>query len=159
MVVFCIYALVSSLIQLYYLMFPEQLYNQFSSVTQSCPTLCNPLNRSMPGLPVHHQLPEFTQTHVYRLADSIQPSHPLSSLSYHLAISYCSWGSPGKNTEVVYHSLLQWTTSCQTSPPWLIRLGWPHMAWLSFIELDKALVRVSYIILVVIFILFLQKNS
>ena len=54
---------------------------QFSSVTQSCPTLCDPMNRSMPGLPVHHQLPEFTQTHVHRVGDAIQPSHPLSSPS------------------------------------------------------------------------------
>ena len=51
----------------------------FSSVTQSCLTLCNPMNRSMPGLPVHHQLLEPTQTHVYRVGDAIQPSHPLSS--------------------------------------------------------------------------------
>jgi len=54
---------------------------QFSSVTQSCLTPCNPMNRSMPGLPVHHQLPEFTQTHVHRVSDAIQPSHPLSSPS------------------------------------------------------------------------------
>ena len=54
---------------------------QFSSVTQSCPTLCNPMNHSTPGLPVHHQLPEFTQTHVHRVGDAIQPSHPLSSPS------------------------------------------------------------------------------
>ena len=54
---------------------------QFSSVAQSCPTLCNPMNRSMPGLPVHHQLPEFTQTHIHRVGDVIQPSHPLSSPS------------------------------------------------------------------------------
>ena len=60
----------------------------------------------------------------------------------HFAFSYCSWGSQGKNTEVVCHSLLQWTTFCQTSPPWPTRLGWPHTAWLSFIELDKAVVRV-----------------
>ena len=52
---------------------------QFSSVTQSCPTLCDPMNRSTPGLPVHHQLLEFTQTHVHRVDDAIQPSHPLSS--------------------------------------------------------------------------------
>ena len=51
----------------------------FSSVTQSCLTLCNPMNRSRPGLPVHHQLPEFTQTHVHRVSDAIQPSHLLSS--------------------------------------------------------------------------------
>ena len=54
---------------------------QFSSVAQSCPTLCNPMNCSMPGLPVHHQLLEFTQTHVHRVGDAIQPSHPLSSPS------------------------------------------------------------------------------
>ena len=54
---------------------------QFSSVTQSCPTLCIPTNRSMPGLPVHHQLPEFTQTHIHQVGDAIQPSHPLLSPS------------------------------------------------------------------------------
>ena len=50
-------------------------------VAQSCLTLCDPVNRSTPGLPVHHQLPEFTQTHVHRVGDAIQPSHPLSSPS------------------------------------------------------------------------------
>ena len=59
-----------------------------------------------------------------------------------LLFSYCSWGSQGKNNEVVCHSLLQWTTFCQTSPPWPTNLGWPHTAWLSFIELDKAMVCV-----------------
>ena len=54
---------------------------QFSSVAQSCPTLCGPMNCNTPGLPVHHQLPEFTQTHVHRVSDAIQPSHPLSSPS------------------------------------------------------------------------------
>ena len=53
-----------------------------SSVTQTCPTLCNPMNHSTPGLPVHHQLPEFTQTHVHRVGDAIQPSHPLLSPPY-----------------------------------------------------------------------------
>ena len=67
-------------------------------------------------------------------------SSPFSVLSF--PFSYCSWGSQGKNTEVVGHSLLQWTTICQTSPPWPIHLGWPHMAWLGFIELDKAVVHV-----------------
>ena len=56
-------------------------WNQFSSVAQSCPTLCDPMNRSTKGLPGHHQLPEFTQTHVHRVSDAIQPSHPLSSPS------------------------------------------------------------------------------
>ena len=54
---------------------------QFSSVAQSCPTLCNPMDCSTPGLPVHHQLPEFTHTHVHWVHDAIQPSHPLSSPS------------------------------------------------------------------------------
>ena len=53
----------------------------FSSATQSCPTLCDPMNRNMPSLPVHHQLSEFTQAHVHRVSDAIQPSHPLSSSS------------------------------------------------------------------------------
>ena len=52
---------------------------QSSPVAQSCPTLCDPMNRSPPGLPVHHHLPEFTQTHIHRVGDAIQPSHPLSS--------------------------------------------------------------------------------
>ena len=63
---------------------------QFSSVAQSSPTLCDPMNRSTPGLPVHHHLLESTQTHVHRVGDAIQPSYPLSSssppafnLSYH----------------------------------------------------------------------------
>ena len=54
---------------------------QFSSVTQSCLTLCNPMNHSTPSLPVHHQLQEVTQIHVHRVGDAIQPSHPLSSPS------------------------------------------------------------------------------
>ena len=54
---------------------------QFSSVSQSSPTPCDRMNRSTPGLPVHHQLPDFTQTHVHRITDAIQPSHPLSSPS------------------------------------------------------------------------------
>ena len=55
--------------------------DQIRSVAQLCPTLCDPMNRSTPGLPVHHQLPEFTQTHVHRVSDDIQPYHPLSSSS------------------------------------------------------------------------------
>ena len=54
---------------------------QFSSVTQLCPTLCDSMNYRRPGLPVHYQLPEFTQTHVHRVSDAIQPSHPLPSPS------------------------------------------------------------------------------
>ena len=69
---------------------------QFSSVTQSCPTLCNPMNRSTPGLSVHHQLPEFTQTHIHRVSDVIQPSHPLLS------------PSPPAPNPSQYQSLFQW---------------------------------------------------
>ena len=60
---------------------PLTISVQFSSVAQSCPTLCDPMNYSTPGLPVHHQLQEFTQTHAHQVGDAIQPSHPLSSPS------------------------------------------------------------------------------
>ena len=66
---------------LYQIMYTSRNYIQFSLVVQSCLTLCDPMDCSMPGLPVHHQLPEFTQTHVHRVNDAIQPSHPLSSPS------------------------------------------------------------------------------
>ena len=72
---------------------------QFSSVTQSCPTLCDPMNCSTPGLPVHHQLPEFTQTHVHWVSDAIQPSHPLSS------------PSPPAPNPSQHQSLFQWVSS------------------------------------------------
>ena len=72
---------------------------QFSSVTQSCPTLYNPMNHSTPGLPFHHQLPEFTQTHVHRASDAIQPSHPLSS------------PSPLAPNPSQHQSLFQWVNS------------------------------------------------
>ena len=60
---------------------PSETTYQFSSVTQLCLTLCDPLDCSTPGLPVHHQLPELAQTHVHQVSDAIQPSHPLSSPS------------------------------------------------------------------------------
>ena len=62
------------------LKFTKYQFSSVSLVTQSCPTLCNPTICSTPGLPVHHQLPESTQTHVHWVGDAIQPSHPLSSL-------------------------------------------------------------------------------
>ena len=67
-------------------------------------------------------------------------SSSFSVLSFCLFILFM--GSQCKNTEVFCHSLLQWTTFCQSSPPWPVHLGWPHTAWLSFIELDKAVVHV-----------------
>ena len=72
---------------------------QFCSVTQSCPTLWDPMNCSMPGLPVHHQLPEFTQTHIHRVSDAIQPSHPLLS------------PSPPAPNPSQSQSLFQWVSS------------------------------------------------
>ena len=72
----------SKVIHLYiYIYIYMYIHAQFRSITQSCLSLCDPMNRSTPGLPVHHQLPEFTQTHVHRVDDAIQPSHPLSSPS------------------------------------------------------------------------------
>ena len=73
--------------------------DQIRSVAQSCPTLCDPMNRSTPGLPVHHQLPEFTQTHVHRVSDAIQPSYPLSS------------PSPPALNPSQHQSLFQWVNS------------------------------------------------
>ena len=70
-----------------------------SSVAQSCPTLCDPMNRSTPGLPVHHQHPEFTQTHAHQVGDAIQPSHPLSS------------PSPPAPNPSQHQGLFQWVTS------------------------------------------------
>ena len=66
---------------------------QFSLVTQLCPTLCDPMDWGTPGLPVHHQLPEFTQTHVHWVGDAIQPSHPLLSLSPHRQQCFPASGS------------------------------------------------------------------
>ena len=72
---------------------------QLSSVAQSCPTLCDPMNHSTPGIPVHHQLPEFTQTHVHWVSDAIQPSHPLLS------------PSPPAPNPSKHQSLFQWVNS------------------------------------------------
>ena len=81
------------------LKFETKVSVQFSSVAQSYLTLCDPMNRSTPGLPVHHQLLEFTQTHVHRVSDAIQSSHPLSSPS-----------SPAPNP-FQHQSLFQWVNS------------------------------------------------
>ena len=67
--------------ELIIVLFPTLLEGSVSSVAQLCLTLCNPMDCSTPGLPVHHQLPEFTQTRVHRVGDAIQPSHPLLSPS------------------------------------------------------------------------------
>ena len=77
--------------------------DQIRSVTQSCPTLCNPMNRSTPGLPVQHQFPEFTETHVHRVSDAIQPSHPPLS------------PSPPAPNPSQHQSLFQWVNWCTIS--------------------------------------------
>ena len=78
--------------------------NQFSSDAQSCLTLCDPMNCSTPGLPVHHQLPEFTQTHIHQVSDAIQPSHPLLS------------PSPPAPNPSQYQSLFQWVNCSHEVP-------------------------------------------
>ena len=78
--VFVFVLMKTEFIRLYF--FPANCL-QFSSVTQLCPTLCDPMDYSMPGFPVHQQLPELTKTHIHRISDAIQPSHPLSSPSPH----------------------------------------------------------------------------
>ena len=94
-------------------------YEFFSSVTQSCPTLCDPMNSSMPGLPIHHQLPESTQTHVHLVDDAIQPSHYLPSpypsvlsLSQHQGLfqQVSSSNQVAKVLELqLQHQSVQWT--------------------------------------------------
>ena len=103
-------------------------YFPVTSVTQSCPTLCNPMDCSTPGLPVHHQLPEFTQTHVCWVSDAIQPSHLLSSpsppafnLSQHQGLF--KWVSSSHNLAI---SVLPMNTQ-DWSP-----LGWPRNSQESF---------------------------
>ena len=108
-------------------------FSQFSSVTQSCPTLCDPTDSSMPGLPVHHQLPEFTQTHVHWVGDAIQPSNLLSSpspptfnLSQHQGLF--QWVSSNEHRWPKY-----WSFSFNICPsdehPGLIafRMDWLHL--------------------------------
>ena len=110
---------------------------QFSSVAQSCLTLCDPMNRSTPGLPVHHQLPEFTQTHVHRVGDAIQASHPLSS-------PFPPAPSPSQ-----HQSLFQWVNSSHEVAKVLELLlpkntqNWSPLEWTGWISLQfKELSRV-----------------
>ena len=112
---------------------------QFSSAAQSCPTLCHPMNCSMPGLLVHHQLPEFTQTHVHQGHDAIQPSHPLSSPSP-------SAPNPSQHQSFSNESTLRmrwpkyWSFSFSISPskehPGLISF---KMAWLDLLAVQGTL--------------------
>ena len=113
---------------------------QFSSVAQSCPTLCDPMKSSTPGLPVHHQLPESTQTHAHWVGDAIQPSHPLLSPSPVLNLSK-------------HQSLLKWVSSSHQvakvlefqsiSVPPMNTQDWSPLGWTGWISLkSKGLSRV-----------------
>ena len=107
-----------------------------SSVAQLCPTLCDPMNYSTPGLPVHHQLPDFTQTHVHWVGDAIQPSYPLSSPS-----------SPALNLSQ-HQSLFQWVSSshqvakvlgvsASTSVLPMNTQDWSPLGWTGWISLQS----------------------
>jgi len=108
---------------------------QFSSVAQSCPTLCDPMNRSTPGLLVHHQLLEFTQTHVHRVGDAIQPSYPLSS------------PSPPTLNPSQHQDLFQWVNSvwggqsigvsASTSVLPVNTQDWSPLGWTGWISLQS----------------------
>ena len=114
---------------------------QFSSVAQSCPTPCGPMDCSMPGLPVHHQLLEFTQTQVHRVSDAIQPSHPLSSPSP-------SAPNPSQHQSFPMSQLFAWggqSTGVSASASFLPKKsqGWSPSEWTGWISLQsKGLSRV-----------------
>ena len=112
---------------------------QFSSVVQSCPTLWDPVNRSTPGLPVHHQLPDFTQTHVHQVSDAIQPSHPLSSPSPPAPIPHSIRVFSNESTLLVRWPKY-WSFSFRISPsnehPGLISF---RMDWLDLLTVQGTL--------------------
>ena len=115
---------------------------QFSSVAQSCPTLCDPMDYSMPaGLPVHHQLPEFVETHVHWVSDAIQPSHPLSSpsppalnLSQHQGLF--QWVSSSHQVAKVLEFQLQKSVLPMNSQDWS-PLGWIGWIFLKSKRLSR----------------------
>ena len=116
--------------------------SEFSSVAQSCPTLCDPMNHSTPGLPVYHQLPEFTQTHAHRVSDTIQPSHPLSS-----PFSSCPQSLPASGSFPM-SQLFAWGSqsigvSASASVLPMNTQDWSPLGWTGWISLQsKGLSRV-----------------
>ena len=114
---------------------------QFSSFAQSCSILCYPMNRSTPGLPVHHQLPELTQTHVYQVSDTIQPSHPLLS-------PFPPAPNPTQHQSLPMSQLFTWggqSTGVSALASFLPKntQGWSPLEWTGWISLQsKGLSRV-----------------
>ena len=114
---------------------------QFSSVAQSCPTLCDPMNHSTPGLPVHHKLPEFTQTHAHQVSDAIQPSHPA------IPFSSCPQSLPASGS-LPMSQLFEWGgqstgVSASTSVLPMNTQGWSLLGWTGWIYLQsKGLSRI-----------------
>ena len=108
---------------------------QFSSVAQSCQTLCDPMNCSTPGLLVHHQLPEFIQTHVHRVSDASQPSHPLS-------FPFPPASNPSQNQSFPMSQLFAWgdqSTGVASLPSFLPKNthGWSPLEWTGWISLQS----------------------
>ena len=110
-----------------------QFQFQFSSVAQSCPTICNPMNCSTPGLPVHHQLPEFTQTHINQVGDAIQPSHSVVPFSSCLQSFPASGSFPMSQLSASGGQSIRVSASTSVLPmntqDWF-PLGWT--GWISF---------------------------
>ena len=125
------------------LLYSKPLSVQFSSVAQLCPTLCDPMNRSTPGLPVHHQLPELTQTHAHRVGDAIQPSHPV------VPFSSCPQSLPASGSFPM-SQLFTWggqsigvSASASASVLPMNTQDWSALGWTDWISLQsKGLSRV-----------------
>ena len=114
--------------------------NRFSSVTQSCLTLCDPMDYSTPGLPVHHQFLELAQTHVHWVSDAIQPSHPLSSpppqLQWWLLIGRCHLLITGQHTAHLQGSHLLCKTSWTTTTLYL-SISWANALLMLWVVSSK----------------------
>ena len=122
---------------------------QFSSVTQSCPTLCNLMNRSTPGLPLYHHLPEVTQTHVHWVGVAIQPSHPLSSpspLALNLSQHQGLFASGGQSIGV--------SASASVLP--MNIQNWSHLGWTGWVSLQSKGLRLLFSLLIDFLILDIQ---
>ena len=116
-----------------YFSFPINPSVQFSSVDQSCLTPCNPMDCSMPGLPVHHQLPEFTQTHVHWVDDAIQPFYPLLSLL--LLSIFPSVRIFSSESALRIRWLKYWSVSFSISPS--KTQDWSPLGWTGCISLQS----------------------